>query len=150
MPPLTIGKAAKLAGVGVETVRFYEREGLVPEPPRRQSGYRQYPAETVQRIRFIRRAKDIGFTLKEIREMLGLRVDASAAATCDAARKLAEEKIADVRGKISTLRRMETVLARLVDCCKKRSASSECPILETLIKEGSDGNKRIKPKQKKK
>lgn len=150
MPPLTIGKVAKLAGVGIETVRFYEREGLVPEPPRRESGYRQYPEETVQRLRFIRRAKDIGFTLKEISEMLGLRVDVSSRATCDAARKLAEEKIADVRGKIRTLRRMETVLARLVNCCKKRSASSECPILEALIKETPDGNKRIRPKQRNK
>lgn len=150
MPPLTIGKIAKLAGVGIETVRFYEREGLVAEPPRRESGYRQYPEETVHRLRFIRRAKDIGFTLKEIKEMLDLRVDMSSRATCDAARRLAEEKIADVRGKIRTLRRIEAVLARLVGCCKRRAVSSECPILEALIKEEPNGAQRTKPKRRNK
>jgi DNA-binding transcriptional MerR regulator len=73
---LTIGQVAKGAGVGVETVRFYEREGLVPAPKRRPSGYRQYPADTVRRIRFVQAAKDLGFTLKEIRELLSLRVAA--------------------------------------------------------------------------
>ena len=71
---LSIGEVAKEAGVGVETVRFYEREGLVPEPGRRPSGYRQYPPDTVRRIRFVQRAKELGFTLREIRELLSLRV----------------------------------------------------------------------------
>ena len=70
MEHLSIGEVAKAAEVGVETVRFYEREGLIAEPPRRQSGYRQYPSDTVPRLRFIRRAKDLGFTLKEVGELL--------------------------------------------------------------------------------
>ena len=75
MQALTIGEVAKAADIGVETVRFYEREGLIAEPPRRQSGYRQYPPDTIRRLRFIRRAKDLGFTLKEIGELLDLHVD---------------------------------------------------------------------------
>ncbi|NIA07441.1 MAG: MerR family transcriptional regulator [Actinobacteria bacterium] len=69
MEPFTIGKVARHAGVGVETVRFYEREGLIEEPPRKESGYRQYPEQTVCRIRFIRRAKELGFSLREIKEL---------------------------------------------------------------------------------
>ena len=74
MGSFTIGQLARRAGVGIETVRFYEREGLIPEPPRRPSGYRDYPPETVTRIVFIRRAKDLGFSLKEINELLDFRV----------------------------------------------------------------------------
>ena len=70
MESLTIGKVAGLAGVGVETIRFYEREGLIDEPPRRASGYRQYPMNTADRVRFIKSAKELGFTLKEIKELL--------------------------------------------------------------------------------
>jgi MerR family transcriptional regulator, copper efflux regulator len=75
MESMTIGKVARLGGVGVETVRFYEKKGLIDKPPRRVSGYRQYPKETVQQLRFIRRAKELGFTLKEIKELLALRLD---------------------------------------------------------------------------
>ena len=75
MQTFTIGKVARQAGVGVETVRFYEREGLIPSPLRGTSGYRQYPEITVSRIRFIRRAKSLGFSLREIRELISLRVD---------------------------------------------------------------------------
>ncbi len=73
MKPLTTGKVARHAGVGVETIRFYEREGLIDKPPRREYGYRQYPQETISRVRFIRRAKKLGVTLKEIKELLSLR-----------------------------------------------------------------------------
>ncbi len=137
MESLTIGKVARLAGVGVETIRFYQRKGLIKEPPRRESGYRQYPQDTVERLRFIRRAKELGFTLKEIKELLGLRVDVSSSATCTAVRRLAEEKLEDVRRKISTLQQMETVLAQLVCDCQNRALSSECPILEALKQEKS-------------
>jgi len=137
MESLTIGKVARLAEVGVETVRFYERKGLIDEPSRRESGYRQYPEETVNRIRFIRCAKELGFTLKEIKELLGLRVHVSSTATCDAVRELAEEKIADVRDKIRILRRMETVLTQLVCDCRDRALTSDCPILEALEQEAS-------------
>lgn len=71
----TIGKVARMSGVGIETIRFYEREGLIPEPPRRDSGYRQYPPATIERVHFVKRAKDLGFTLAEIKELLNLSVN---------------------------------------------------------------------------
>ena len=80
MESITIGKVAKGAAVGVETVRFYEREGLIERPPRRDSGYRAYPAGTVDRVRFIKRAKELGFSLKEIKELMALRI--APGATC--------------------------------------------------------------------
>jgi len=92
--PLTIGQVAKRSGIGLETVRFYERKGLVEEPPRTDSGYRQYPENVVARIRFIRRAKELGFKLSEISELLSLRVDPDS--TCSDVRQQTEFKIADV------------------------------------------------------
>ena len=91
---MTIGLVARRAGVGVETVRFYERQGLIEEPPRRPSGYREYDDEVVSRLGFIRRAKELGFTLKEIKELLSLRRDPSTPAA-DVKRR-AEAKIADI------------------------------------------------------
>jgi len=130
MRPLTIGKVAKLSGVGVETVRFYEREGLIPDPPRRESGYRQYPEETVSRIRFIKRAKELGFSLKEIKELLFLSSDPSA--TCGDIRKRAKSKIADIDARIQTLRKMKIALSQLTATCSGIGPTTECPILETL------------------
>ncbi|MBK6517999.1 MAG: MerR family DNA-binding protein [Polyangiaceae bacterium] len=127
---LTIGGVAKGAEVGVETVRFYEREGLIPEPPRRRSGYRQYPADTVRRVRFIRRAKELGFTLKEISELLSLRVDPRT--TCAEVRALARTKIEDVDQRIHELERMKAVLERLARACRGTGPTSECPILDAL------------------
>src|ERR1041384_5413921 len=98
MKPLTIGEVARRAGVGVETVRFYERQGLLAEPPRRGSGYRQYDQEAVAVLRFIRRAKELGFTLREIKGLLALRLDASA--TRAEVRKQAEAKLADIEARI--------------------------------------------------
>ncbi|MDK1031917.1 MAG: heavy metal-responsive transcriptional regulator, partial [Planctomycetia bacterium] len=118
MKPLTIGKVAHHAGVGVETIRFYEREGLIEEPPRRQSGYRQYPEEAVSRIRFIRRAKELGFSLKEIKELLSLR--ASPRARCADVRKRAEAKINDIEQKVRTLQRMKKALVKLTVACSGR------------------------------
>ena len=130
MKPLTIGKVARHAGVGVETVRFYEREGLIEEPPRRQSGYRQYPEETVSRIRFIRRAKELGFSLKEIKELLSLR--ASPESRCADIQRRAETKIKDIEQKVRTLQRMKKALVKLTVACRGRGPVSECPILEAL------------------
>jgi len=127
---LTIGEVAKAAEVGVETLRFYEREGLIAEPPRRQSGYRQYPLETVRRVRFIRRAKELGFTLKEIGELLSLRVDPST--TCADVREMARAKIADIEGRIAELHRIREVLGRLARSCRGKGPTSECPILDIL------------------
>src|SRR5262245_11414989 len=98
MKPLTIGEVARRAGVGVETVRFYEREGRLDEPARRASGYRQYGEDAVARLRFIRRAKELGFSLKEIAELLALRADP--ATTRADVRRRAETKVADIEAKV--------------------------------------------------
>ena len=130
METLTIGKVARLAGIGVETIRFYEREGLIEEPPRRESGYRQYPEDTVHRLRFIRRAKELGFTLKEIKELLALRVEPET--TCEDIRRRAEAKIGDIEEKICTLNKMKGALKKLTLACKGRGPVSACPILEAM------------------
>ena len=130
MESLTIGQLAQRAGVGVETIRFYEREGLISEPPRRPSGYRDYPLETVARIVFIRRAKDLGFTLKEINELLELRVRPRR--NCAEVKRSADAKIADIDGKIASLRRMRRALKDLTKACEERTPTTECPILASL------------------
>ncbi len=135
MGSLTIGKVAGLAGVGVETIRFYEREGLIPKPPRKESGYRQYPEEAVVRIRFIKRAKDLGFSLKEIREILSLRI--SSEVTCEDIRVRAEAKISDIEKKIGTLTKMKRALTKLTSACMGEVPVSRCPILEALEGEES-------------
>lgn len=130
MESLTIGQLAERSGVGVETLRFYEREGLIAEPRRRPSGYRQYPPEVVRRVWFIRHAKELGFSLKEISELLSLRVDPNSA--CRDVRERAQTKIADIEGKIESLERMREALQRLVKKCRGKGPTSECPILEEL------------------
>ncbi|MDQ7784764.1 MAG: heavy metal-responsive transcriptional regulator [Desulfomonilaceae bacterium] len=127
---MTIGKVARRSGVGVETVRFYERNGLIPEPMRTDSGYRQYPEGIVSRILFIRRAKDLGFTLKEIKELLSLRFQPGA--RCADVRAQAEAKIAEMEEKIRTLESMKAALVRLTMSCRSDGPVSECPILEAL------------------
>jgi len=131
---LTIGALARAAGVGVETVRFYERKGLLAPPPRTRSGYRQFPSDAVARLRFIRRAQGLGFTLEEIRELLELRVDEVAA--CHTVEARARDKLVSVDAKLHELRRMRRVLRRLVSACEAREPTSECPILEELEEVG--------------
>ena len=120
---LTIGQLARRADVGVETVRFYEREGLLEEPARRPSGYRQYDEGVVDRLRFIRRAKQLGFTLKEIRELLSLRIDP--ATTCGDVKSRAEAKLDDIAAKIRSLQRMKRALVKLTKACGGHGAASE-------------------------
>ncbi len=127
---LTIGKVSRQSGIGVETVRFYEKSGLIDEPPRTESGYRQYPTSTVVRIRFIKRAKELGFTLKEIKELLNLKLDPTT--TCDDVRLMAEEKRKNVGAKIQSLKGIEKALGELIDACAIGGPDGECPILETL------------------
>jgi len=135
MGGLTIGKAARLAGVGVETIRFYERQGLIERPPAGASGsgYREYPLETIKRIRFIRRAKELGFTLKEIKELLALRI--APETRCEDIRRRAEAKIGDVEAKIASLQRIRSALEELVERCEGEGPASECPILDVLEEE---------------
>jgi MerR family mercuric resistance operon transcriptional regulator len=137
MHALTIGQVARQAGVGVETVRFYERQGLLDTPPRRASGYRQYTPEIVARLHFIRRAKEVGFALKEIRELLSLRV--APETTCGAVKQQAEAKIADIDAKLRDLQRMKMALAQLVEACSGSGPTSQCPILDALESPGAAG-----------
>lgn len=135
MKTMTIGKLARQADVGVETVRFYERRGLIEDPPRRDSGYRQYPPETVDRLRFIRRAKELGFSLDEIGELLGLR--SHPAENREQARAKAQAKIDDIDRRMADLSRMKQVLSGLADACAHGTDTEPCPILMAL--EGQNG-----------
>jgi MerR family mercuric resistance operon transcriptional regulator len=127
---LKIGQVAKLAGISVETVRFYERQGLLENPPRKKSGYRQYPQEAVSRICFIKKAKEVGFSLKEIKELFLLRLDSTA--TCENVRSRAEAKICDIEQKIQALQKMKQALADLTAACSGDAPIRECPILQAL------------------
>ena len=127
---LTIGQVAREAGIGVETVRYYEREGLLPPPPRSASGYRHYPMDSVRRLAFIRHAKALGFSLADIRELLSLNADGGASSR--AVKQLAEQRLADIDDKIAALTRMREALAHLTDQCPGDVPRSECPILDAL------------------
>ena len=133
MNTLRTGELAQKADVNVETLRFYERKGLLPKPPRRLSGYREYPEESVRLIRFIKRAKELGFTLKEIKELLALRV--ARGTTCADVRRQAEKKVQDTQQKIADLEAIERALKKLMATCRGRGPASKCPILEHLDKE---------------
>lgn len=130
METVTIGQLAKKAQVHVETVRYYERRGLLPQPLRRWSGYRQYSTEDIVRLRFIKHAQRLGFSLKEIAELLSLRVDPET--SCQDVKQRAEVKIAEIEAKIQTLERMKKALRKLVASCSGRGPTSTCPILEAL------------------
>lgn len=135
MKSLTIGRLAREAGVNLETVRYYERRGLLSKPPRSASGYRLFPAEAARRLRFIQRAQELGFSLGEIRELLSLRMSASARSRD--VRKRAEAKIADIEAKIRSLDSMKRTLRKLTNSCEGCGPIAECPILESLDKEDS-------------
>lgn len=130
MKTLTIGKLAHASGVNLETIRFYERLGLLPKPPRTASGYRLFPLESARRVRFIKRAQALGFTLKQIRELLGLRV--SPKTDSEVVRERAQAKLVDIDQKIRSLQAMRQALTRLAESCTGRDAAGECPILESL------------------
>jgi len=133
MKSLTIGRLAKQAGVNLETVRFYERRGLLPRPPRSASEYRLFPVEAARRLRFIRRAQELGFSLKEIRELLSLRVSRTTRSADIRAR--AEAKVADIEAKIRSLESMKKTLRKLTRICDGCAPMAECPILESLDRE---------------
>jgi MerR family mercuric resistance operon transcriptional regulator len=130
---LRIGEVAALGGVSLQTIRYYERLGLLPEPPRLDSGYRDYPDSAVRSVRFIKRAQEIGFSLGEIKELISLRVDAWRESA--EVRALTEAKIADIERKIRTLNAMKTALKRLTERCSGCGPASECPILEGIDSE---------------
>lgn len=130
---LRVGEVARQAGVNLQTVHYYERRGLLPEPPRTGSNYRAYPPDAVRRIRFIKRAQELGFTLKEIRELLSLR--AGGGSGCTDVRGHAEAKVRDIENKVRSLQAMRGVLLELIGECSGSGPVSECPILEALDSE---------------
>lgn len=131
MQVLTIGRAARAAGVGVETIRFYERCGLVAQPPKPAgSGARRYSPETVERIRFIREAQQLGFSLREIAELLALRADSSA--DCAEVREQASVKLEEVRRKVERLRQIGAALETLIAACPGRGRLQSCSIMDAL------------------
>jgi len=128
---MTIGALAERAGVNVQTVRYYERRGLLAAPQRTPSGYRVYSDDTLDRLRFIRRAQELGFTLTEIEELLVLRLDPRTTASVVKAR--AEAKIADVDRRIHDLERIKHALTHLAGRCRGgRGPVGECPLLQAL------------------
>jgi Hg(II)-responsive transcriptional regulator len=133
---LKTGEVAAQAGVNIQTLRYYERRGLLKEPERRPSGYREYAPDAVQLIRFIKRAQDLGFTLTEIEDLLRLRTDQESA--CSEVRSAAEAKIEDIEQKIRHLRAMKRALGQLVASCATEGSLRHCPILEAL----DDGKER--------
>ena len=128
---MTIGQVAKLAGVGVETIRFYEREGLLNKPKRKQSGYRMFGPDVVNRIRFIKNVKELGFSLKEIRELLFLRVDSRG--TAAEVKKRVDSKIDQIDKRIRDLKKVRNALAQLSRSSGKGTLS-ESPLLDVLEK----------------
>lgn len=127
---LKIGQVAAEASVNVQTVRYYERVGMLPEPPRTAGGYRQYDADAVKRIRFIKHAQALGFSLKEIRELLALRIRHGAA--CGTVERKARRKIALIDDKLRELTRLRRTMDGLVASCHSRKTTAECPVLEIL------------------
>lgn len=124
---MKIGELAKRSGIGIETIRYYERERLLQEPLRRPSGYRQYEVATLERLEYIRRAKELGFTLAEIRELLELSF--AARSGCDHIRPRAESKLADIDEKIRCLKRMRRALGKIVKNCRATDSTDDCPLI---------------------
>ncbi len=133
MNEYTIGTLAKFANINIETIRFYERTGILPKPKRKSSGYRSYSDNDLKRLNFILMAKTHGFTLNEIKELLDLRVDPES--TCEDVRIKAREKIAIVKIKIKELNRIKNALVKLEVSCNDRGPVDECPILLEFEKE---------------
>ncbi len=127
---MTIGTLANKTGVNIETVRYYERIGLIEAPSRSKSGYRHYAVEVVTRIKFIKRAQGLGFSLKEILELLNLRVDQIT--SCGEVKKRAETKIAEVEARLRDLERIKASLQEITTLCTGQGPLTGCPILELI------------------
>jgi MerR family mercuric resistance operon transcriptional regulator len=123
----TISKVAKELDVNIETVRFYERRGLIVQPSKPAQGYRHYPSDTVNRIRFIKRSQELGFTLDEIANLISLNDT-----PCGQVQELAEQKLRTVRKKMADLRCLEKVLKELLTQCRSNQDDSHCPIIDSL------------------
>lgn len=130
MSTLSIGQAAKITGISVEAIRFYEKQGLVSVPNRTAAGYRQYSPETIKRIRFILHAKDAGFTLKEVADLLALRQ--SSRDSCSKIKQRAQMKLQDVESRLNDLHMVRDALSNLVAKCDDKEKMGACPIIEAL------------------
>ncbi len=130
MSKFTIGKLAAAAGVGVETIRFYERRGLIAQPTPLKTAFREYPESAVNRIRFIKRAQELGFTLSEVGELL--RLSEKTGATRKSVKALAVKKLTLIREKLEDLQHMEATLSKLVDDCSGAGPLGGCPIIEAI------------------
>lgn len=130
MAGMRIGAVAKRTGIGIETIRFYERQGLLIEPERQSSGYRQFDEAAIARLNFIMRAKGLGFTLAEIKELLALWFDP--VTTCCDVRRRAEQKISDIDERVRALQAMKRSLKKLIDQCQQRGKLEDCPLLYGL------------------
>jgi MerR family mercuric resistance operon transcriptional regulator len=136
---LIIGEVAARAGVRVETVRFYEREGLLSKAKRAANGYRSFPPDAIDRIRLIQRAKELGFSLEEIGDLLKLKANRGNRAS--SVRIKAQAKLADIDRKIETLQRMKEALLPLVHACHPDKPIDDCPILNALQQQPDDNNR---------
>ena len=136
-PALSIGQVANAAGVNVQTLRYYERVGLVPPPKRSRAGYRLYTDETVRMVTFVKRAQELGFTLKEIKELLKFRT--AGLQKREAVRSAAEAKVADIDARIEDLTAIRAALASLLKSCSCQGTKPACPILEALERKSIGG-----------
>lgn len=130
MQTMTIGRLAKEGGVNIDTIRYYERQGLLPRAARRESGYREYASADVARLSFIRRAKELGFSLIDIGELLSLSADRHQGVR--GVKRKAEERLADVERKIAELKRVRRGLKTLIDACPGHGELASCPIVAAL------------------
>lgn len=130
MDLLSRSQLAKEVNVNIETLRYYERRGLIPKPESKESGFRQYSPDYIVRLHFIQKAKALGFTLEEIKELLSLRVDPKT--SCEQVRERAEAKMSEIEEKISALKKMKNALHILAASCHSGGPEGECPILEAL------------------
>lgn len=133
MQSLNIGQVARETDVKIQTIRYYERIGLIPKAPRRESGYRKFSTDDILRIQFIKHAQAAGFLLKEIKELLAIKVDSDT--TCDDVRELAELKTIEIDKKIRHMQQMKQTLESLTTACSGTGSTDDCPILEAFESE---------------
>jgi MerR family mercuric resistance operon transcriptional regulator len=138
---MTIGRLAKAAGVNVETIRYYRRIGLLPTPQRDYGSFRRYPKDSLKRLRFIKRAQQLGFTLDEVAALL----DLSDGAHCAETRELAERKLTMVERKLADLTAIRDVLGELIAACRRGSPTAGCSIIESLTRNGNSDESETEP-----
>ena len=138
MSDMTIGKLADKVGINIETIRYYEREGIIPEPSRNESGYRLYSEEDITRLDFIKSAQKLGFSLQEISELLSLQVNEET--THIEVKERAQKKVNIIERKIRTLQKMKEILQELIASCDDKKSTSQCPILTGIKEKNFDFN----------